>query len=432
MTLAILDRNESLLEGWPGQATSTGYILQDGLKYDDFRILLDHLLTMQQSSGWWLGDLLIKFEGSHGQTYLAALPDRRENPSRYQACRDAKWVCREFQLSRRRDKLSFSHHREVAPLEPDEQDLWLTRAQENRWGVHRLRDELRAAKKPAVDGDAPDLLRGEGFGQSTTARVPSASDRMVNDFLGDADDDSEEDGGEVEADAPTLPGGHLIIPADAALLASVMEALSVEACMTGTICSPVVVYGRPWCPLRRSEEASDNSLEFLAIRVVPIERYVEENYQARYPLCTVEVWQQEVAEGRRVPTDYSGLCVRVDVTGEKWVLLHQRATFRGKRSYVGETPQEAVESTAPVAAPWSAADPPTSMDAVPTAQPPSSATVENVGHSVGVSPSGWDKLQHLCDRYQLLPAGVVDMMIDAWYESAVRILASSDEDEGDD
>ena len=46
-------------------------------------------------------------------------------------------------MSRRRDKLSFQHHAEVAALTVSEQELWLDRAQAFRWSKAELRHRLR-------------------------------------------------------------------------------------------------------------------------------------------------------------------------------------------------------------------------------------------------------------------------------------------------
>ena len=42
----------------------------------------------------------------------------------YESCRAAARVAKDFETSRRRDLLSFQHHREVAALPPDEADDW--------------------------------------------------------------------------------------------------------------------------------------------------------------------------------------------------------------------------------------------------------------------------------------------------------------------
>jgi hypothetical protein len=46
-------------------------------------------------------------------------------------------------LSRRRDKLSFGHHAEVAALSDPEQNYWLRKAEEESWSRNRLRREVR-------------------------------------------------------------------------------------------------------------------------------------------------------------------------------------------------------------------------------------------------------------------------------------------------
>ena len=43
----------------------------------------------------------------------------------FQTFKDAGWVAGAIETSRRRDVLSWSHHKEVAALEPDEQDRFL-------------------------------------------------------------------------------------------------------------------------------------------------------------------------------------------------------------------------------------------------------------------------------------------------------------------
>jgi hypothetical protein len=52
-------------------------------------------------------------------------------------------VARAIEPSRRRELLSWSHHVEVAKLDPHDQDMWLASAEEKRWSVKRLRREVR-------------------------------------------------------------------------------------------------------------------------------------------------------------------------------------------------------------------------------------------------------------------------------------------------
>ena len=62
----------------------------------------------------------------------------------------------QFDLSRRRDKLTWCHHAAVASLEPAEQDHWFDRVTALRLSVADLRIELRSARrtpKPLADSD---------------------------------------------------------------------------------------------------------------------------------------------------------------------------------------------------------------------------------------------------------------------------------------
>ena len=51
-------------------------------------------------------------------------------------------------MGRRRPTLSFAHHREVAALEPREQERWLAAAACEGWSLQELRAVLRAVPTP--------------------------------------------------------------------------------------------------------------------------------------------------------------------------------------------------------------------------------------------------------------------------------------------
>jgi hypothetical protein len=85
------------------------------------------------------------------------------------------WVASRFDLSLRNDRLSWSHHVLLAPLEPDEQRRWLRRAGEERLSVADLRLELRALREgdrsspgedSAVIGDRGDVAVCPHCGQA--------------------------------------------------------------------------------------------------------------------------------------------------------------------------------------------------------------------------------------------------------------------------
>jgi hypothetical protein len=82
------------------------------------------------SSAWCLGDWL-----NYGQSaYPGRYQDAIEGTSLdYQTLRNYAWVARRFSLSRRRDRISFGQHAEVAALPEPEQDFWLRKAEELCW-----------------------------------------------------------------------------------------------------------------------------------------------------------------------------------------------------------------------------------------------------------------------------------------------------------
>lgn len=112
------------------------------------------LFQLADSMQWLIGDWINfgeKNEKKWGETYkeAIALIDRR-----YQTFRNWKWVAGSIELSRRRDKLSFSHHEVVAGLPVEKQDEWLDWAvsQENSVSVGTFRQMVRESK--TGEGDA--------------------------------------------------------------------------------------------------------------------------------------------------------------------------------------------------------------------------------------------------------------------------------------
>lgn len=99
---------------------------------------------MGRCSQWWVGDWVRYGVARWGEKYKAAA---RITGYDGHSLRNMAYVASRFDLSRRRDNLSFSHHAEVSALEPDEQDYWLELAMAQRLSVGDLRIELRAANR---------------------------------------------------------------------------------------------------------------------------------------------------------------------------------------------------------------------------------------------------------------------------------------------
>jgi hypothetical protein len=104
--------------------------------------------AMGRVSNWWIGDWIEYGTTKWGEKYVEA---SRITGYDVKSLRNIAYVARQVDLSRRRDKLRWSHHSEVAGLEPEEQDRWLDRCLADRLAVADLRIELRGSQRASRD-----------------------------------------------------------------------------------------------------------------------------------------------------------------------------------------------------------------------------------------------------------------------------------------
>jgi hypothetical protein len=96
--------------------------------------------SIGRGSAWWIGDWVNYGNAAFGEKYARA---SRITGYDVQSLMNMAYVASRFELSRRRENLSWSHHAELAALPPDEQDQWLDRAAAGGISVRRLREALR-------------------------------------------------------------------------------------------------------------------------------------------------------------------------------------------------------------------------------------------------------------------------------------------------
>jgi hypothetical protein len=103
-------------------------------------------------SQWWLGDWIRYGNTKFGERYTRAAALTGYD---VQSLMNMVHVASRFEIYRRRENLSWSHHATLAPLDPDVQAYWLDRATEEHLSVADLRIELqgwrRSHKEPADD-----------------------------------------------------------------------------------------------------------------------------------------------------------------------------------------------------------------------------------------------------------------------------------------
>ena len=112
---------------------SDGLCFKHDLTFEEWKELGNCLRKVEKGIQFWLGDWLNYGERKWGEMYSQAL---EETDYKEQTLMNFKYVADKVQFSRRRENLSWSHHEEVASLEPERQDKWLDIAKtENSSGV---------------------------------------------------------------------------------------------------------------------------------------------------------------------------------------------------------------------------------------------------------------------------------------------------------
>lgn len=121
--------------------TPTGMKFETTFGFESWKVLGARLGAYSTASLWWLGDWLDFGRQMYGSRYKLGVELTGLD---YQTLRNYASIARRFKLSRRRDRLSFQHHAEVAALSDAEQDEWLDRAEREKWSRNELRRRLRA------------------------------------------------------------------------------------------------------------------------------------------------------------------------------------------------------------------------------------------------------------------------------------------------
>lgn len=123
--------------------------LPDELSKEDWAEIGRQLLRRDQVMQWWIGDWAAFGSGDERQTGWRKKGALKEfcdlNGFNYQSVADKSWVSSNIHLSLRRENLSWTHCREVAPLKPKEQRFWLEKAAKSDLSVSELRREIRLA-----------------------------------------------------------------------------------------------------------------------------------------------------------------------------------------------------------------------------------------------------------------------------------------------
>jgi hypothetical protein len=145
-----------------------------------WRNLGRQIFVISDSSGWWLGDWLIYGQAEYPDRYKHAIV---ETSLDYQTLRNYAWVARRFAPNRRRERLSFQHHAEVASLSESEQDAWLARAEEHGWSRNELRRQIQGRRE--LNRGAAEVVQIQmNLVVDQKQRWQEAAERAEKDLLG--------------------------------------------------------------------------------------------------------------------------------------------------------------------------------------------------------------------------------------------------------
>ncbi len=131
----------------PGRLDPAGLELRHGLTFEEWQAAGQWLQRAGGSVMWWVGDWWAYGEHSYGERASQAVGSEGY---KFQTLADAGWVARQIETSRRREVLSWNHHREVASLEPNEQDKFLDKAEKGGWSRNELRTHVRRRSQDKI------------------------------------------------------------------------------------------------------------------------------------------------------------------------------------------------------------------------------------------------------------------------------------------
>lgn len=141
---------------------------QRNLERNEWMVVGKRLGGISRCNQWWLGDWVRYGADRWGEKYTQAAKITGYDP---RSLANMASIATAFEVSRRRDNLTWSHHVAVAALPEAEQEAWLDRAAAEGFSVADLRTELRAALK---DGPAGPEAEDGGEEEQQAALPPEA------------------------------------------------------------------------------------------------------------------------------------------------------------------------------------------------------------------------------------------------------------------
>jgi hypothetical protein len=169
--LAARDRDVETANGKVGLADGSygpvGWQPGSDLEFANWLRVGHRFGRVSRSCQWWIGDWLAYGNRRYGETYVKAAKITGYD---VQTLMNMAYTSVRFEISRRRENVSWSHHATLASLPQPEQDRWLDLIEAERLSVACLRTELRNSARRAPDVSSQS--EGEDGGSRTDEEPP--------------------------------------------------------------------------------------------------------------------------------------------------------------------------------------------------------------------------------------------------------------------
>jgi hypothetical protein len=144
---ALVTVEESITLGEPAgvHLTKSGLTFSRAISIEEWTDFGKNLKKIEAALQWWIGDWLNYGEKKYGNKYTEALQLLEYEEK---SLRNISSISKRIEMSRRRDNLSWSHHAEVAVLEPENQTKLLDWAEKEKVSVKELRTEVKRQNQP--------------------------------------------------------------------------------------------------------------------------------------------------------------------------------------------------------------------------------------------------------------------------------------------
>lgn len=162
-----------------GKLTEISWLPGMELRLDDWIEQGRKLGVVGRASAWWIGDWLRYGNSQFGERYPRA---SRITGYDVQTLMNMVYVASAIPPAERREKLSWSHHAELAALTSEERAQWLDHAEANRLSVRCLRAAVRSQhprRRRAAKGKA-EALPAAASEHEATGRCPHCGHSLLS------------------------------------------------------------------------------------------------------------------------------------------------------------------------------------------------------------------------------------------------------------